>query len=75
MKICYHIFCKDLPHTTNPNLIIIDEDNYKNLKYPINYNQNFRVEIFHDSYFTTDLLNSENKINNYLLTSKDFFLL
>ena len=73
IKLCYHTFCKDLPHTTNPNLIIIDEDNYKNIRYPINYNQNFRVEILHDSYFTPDLFNSENKINNYLLTSIDYF--
>ena len=73
IRVCYQSFCKDLPHTTNPNLIIIDEDNYKDLKYPMDYNQDFRVEILHDSYFHTELLNSENKINNYLLTSMDFF--
>ena len=73
IKLSYTIFTKDLPHTTNPNLLIIDEDNYKDLKYPINYNQNFRVEILHDSYFSSDILNAENKIQNYLLTSIDFF--
>jgi hypothetical protein len=73
IKLSYHIFSKDLPHTTNPNFLIIDEDNYKDLKYPVSYNQNFRVEILHDSYFSTDILNTENKIHNYLLTSIDYF--
>ena len=72
-KISYHVFTKDLPHSSNPKLIIIDEDNYKDLKYPIDYNQNFRVEILRDSYFSLDLITTENKINNYLLTSIEYF--
>ena len=73
IRVCYHSFAKELPHTTNPNIFIIDEDNYKDLKYPVDYNQNFRVEILHNSYFHTYLINSENQINNYLLTSMDYF--
>ena len=73
IKISYKTFCRDLPHTTNPKLEIIDEDNYKNIKYPFSYNQKFRVEILNDSFFNSELLTIENKIYNYLLTSIDYF--
>ena len=73
IRICHYTFCKNLPHSTNPDLLIIDEDNYKNIKYPIDYNQSFRVEIQHDSYFSTELMSTEIKINNYLLTSVEYF--
>ena len=73
IKLTYNTFYKNLPHTTNPNLVIIDEDNYKDIKYPIKYYQSFRVEILSESFFNTELLNKENKIHNYLLTSVDYF--
>lgn len=77
----YKIFCKDLPHTTNPKLEIIDEDNYKDIKYPnesndiniiINNYNNFKVEYLTGSFFSSELLNTENKIYNYLMNSVDF---
>ena len=73
IKLSYNSFCKYLPHSTNPSLVIIDENNYKSIKYPIIYNQSFKVEILSDSFFNFELLNTENKINNYLLTSVEYF--
>ena len=73
IKFSYNSFFRNLPHTTNPKLEIIDEDNYKDIKYPFSYNQKFRVEILSDSYFNSELLTIENKIYNYLLTSIDYF--
>ena len=81
VQMSYKIFCKDLPHTTNPKLEIIDEDNYKDIKYPnesndiniiINNYNNFKVEYLTGSFFSSELLNTENKIYNYLMNSVDF---
>ena len=66
VQMSYKIFCKDLPHTTNPKLEIIDEDNYKDIKYPnesndiniiINNYNNFKVEYLTGSFFSSELLN------------------
>ena len=80
-KISYKIFSKDLPHTTNPKLQIIDEDNYKDIKCPIESNDlniilnafnNLKVEFLSGSYFNNELLTTENKIYNYLITSVEY---
>ena len=64
-------FSKDLPHTTNPKLNIINEDNYKNIKCSlidsegnINYS-NIKIEFLNGSFFNSELLTTENKLNNY----------
>ena len=73
IKISYKILYKYAPHTTNPRLLIINEDNYKDLKCPIDLNQNLNLEILSNSFFFMELLNNENKISNYLLTSVEYF--
>ena len=73
IRLSYNSFFRDLPHTTNPKLEIIDEDNYKEIKYSFNFNQKFRVEVLNNSYFNSELMTIENKIYNYLLTSVDYF--
>ena len=73
IRLSYNSFFRDLPHTTNPKLEIIDEDNYKEIKYFFNFNQKFRVEVLNNSYFNSELMTIENKIYNYLLTSVDYF--
>ena len=76
----YKFFSKDLPHTTNPKLQIIDEDNYKDIKCSlldsdgkINYSD-FKIEFLNGSYFNSELLTNENKIYNYLITSVDYLV-
>ena len=81
VKLSYNLFSQDLPHTTNPELQILSEDNYKDIKLPIesndineilkNYN-NLKVEFLCGSYFSNELLTTETKINNYLITSLDY---
>jgi len=76
VKLSYNLFSQDLPHTTNPELQILSEDNYKDIKLPIesneineilkNYN-NLKVEFLCGSYFSNELLTTETKINNYLI--------
>jgi hypothetical protein len=77
-QLSYKYFTKDLPHTTNPKLNIIDEENYPTIKCSllqndgtINYT-NFKIEFLSGSYFNSELLTNENKINNYLITSVDY---
>ena len=80
-RLSYKFFSKDLPHTTNPELKIIDEDNYKDIKVPIEFNDlnlfwnnynNFKVEYLSGSFFNSELLTTENKIYNYLISSLDY---
>ena len=73
VKISYKILSKLLPRMTNPNLLIIDEDNYLNVKCPIELNQNTYLEILSGSFFVAELFKQENKIFNSLLASVDFF--
>jgi hypothetical protein len=73
INISYKILSKLLPHTTNPHLLIIDEDNYKNIKCPIESNKSANLEILSGSFFYNDLFKQENKIYNNLLVSVDYF--
>ena len=73
IKISYRILSKFVPHMTNPHLLIIDEDNYKNIKCPIELNQSTYLEILSGSFFFNDLFKTENKIYNNLLASVDYF--
>jgi hypothetical protein len=57
IKLSYKILYKYAPHTTNPHLLIINEDNYKDLKCPIDLNQNLNLEILSNSFFFLKLLN------------------
>ena len=73
IKISYRILSKFLPHMTDPHLLILDEDNYKNIKCPIELNQSTYLEILSGSFFLNDLFKTENKIYNNLLASVDYF--
>ena len=73
IKISYKILYKFAPHTTNPKLLIIDEDNFQDIKCPVEENSNINLEVVSNSFFFMELLKTENKINNYLLTSVEYF--
>ena len=73
ISLSYRILNKYAPHTTNPHLYIINEDNYQDIRCPVDLNQKITMEILNNSFFFVELLRSENKINNYLLTSVEYF--
>ena len=72
ITISYKILYKFAPHTINPKLLIMNEDNYKDITCPIESNKKINLEILSNSFFFMELLNNENKFNNYLLTSVDY---
>ena len=59
-QLSYKYFTKDLPHTTNPTLNIIDEENYPTIKCSLLQNDgtmnytNFKVEFLSGSYFNSN---------------------
>ena len=73
INLSYKILHKFLPHTTNAHLYIIDEDNYKNIKCPVELNQNIVSQIISPSFFFEELCTSEKMIFNYLFISVEYF--
>ena len=56
ISLSYRILNKYAPHTTNPHLFIINEDNYKDIKCPVDLNQKITMEILNNSFFFVELL-------------------
>ena len=72
-QISYKILYRFFPHTTNPKLLIINENNFMDIKYKPELNKNIIMEILSSSFFYNELLKTENKIYNYLFISVEFF--
>ena len=72
-QISYKILYRFFPHTTNPKLLIINENNFMDIKYNPELNKNIIMEILSSSFFYNELLKTENKIYNYLFISVEFF--
>jgi hypothetical protein len=67
--------CQNLSQVVNPKLIIIDENNYNDILFPIDFSKNLRVEIIErQNPYYGELIDSETKLLLFNLPILDFFV-